>query len=84
MRFEHGGSGERLRSNLEKNGARMRWDYAQWLKDYLVASNARRPGEVETTKMDSWDNPAYEAMQAYQKTAACAAAVRLERRHLDR
>ena len=28
--------------------------------------------------MDSWDNPAYEAMQAYQKTAALTAAMRLD------
>jgi hypothetical protein len=27
--------------------------------------------------MDSWDNPAYEAALAYQKTAALAAAVKL-------
>jgi hypothetical protein len=28
--------------------------------------------------MDSWDNPAYEAMQAYQKTAALTAAIKLD------
>ena len=28
--------------------------------------------------MDSWDNPAYDAMQAYQKTAALTAAVKLD------
>ena len=28
--------------------------------------------------MESWDNPAYEAMQAYQKTAALTAAVKLD------
>jgi ubiquinone/menaquinone biosynthesis C-methylase UbiE len=28
--------------------------------------------------MDSWDNPSYEAMQAYQKTAAVTAAVKLD------
>ena len=28
--------------------------------------------------MDSWENPAYEAMQAYQKTAALTAAIKLD------
>jgi hypothetical protein len=28
--------------------------------------------------MDSWDNPAYEAALAYQKTAALTAAVKLD------
>ena len=28
--------------------------------------------------MDSWDNPAFEAMQAYHRTAALTAAVKLD------